>query len=169
MSKNYIVGNQLVVKNINQTALLNIIRESRSISRVALSQLTNLSQSTISSLIGELIDNGFVQEISPENSTGGRRATLLRLSMTNKIIGAICIHSAITTLAILDFYGNVLQKGVIKTEPLNPDEFLHNCALQLGQISHQFADSTLMAVGVTVTGPVDLISGTILRVISLGW
>ena len=71
MAKNqYATGNQQVIKNLNKTTLLNIIRDRKSISRVALSQITKLSQSTIFSIVGEMIEEGYIREISSENSSG---------------------------------------------------------------------------------------------------
>ena len=165
----YVVGNQLVVKNINRTAILNIIREKRSISRIALTQMTKLSRSTISAIVSELIDEGLVQEISPEKSTGGRRPTLLKLAITDKIVGAVSIHTRTTNLAILDFDGNILRKSSIRTEANNPNDFLHECAIQLQQISHQFIGKKMTSVGVTVPGTVDIKDGIILRMVHLGW
>ena len=69
----YVISHQQVVKSINKTAILSIIRDYKSISRVSLSQITKLSQSTISSIVTELIEEGYIREISPENSSGGRR------------------------------------------------------------------------------------------------
>ncbi len=163
----YLVGNQQVVKNINKTAILNIIRDQKSISRVSLAQITRLSQSTISLIVAELIEQGYVSEISPENSSGGRRPTLLKVTMTNRILGAITLHSRVTKVAILDFEGNVLQKGSVRNTFTNPEDYLYACGTELNELRAKFPGSKLLAVGVTVPGRVSPREGKSLRCTSL--
>ncbi|MGE5860258.1 MAG: ROK family protein [Ignavibacteria bacterium] len=165
----YVVSNQQVVKSINKTAILSIIRDYKSISRVSLSQITKLSQSTISSIVNELIEEGYIREISPENSSGGRRPTLLKVTMTNRILGAISLHSRVTKIAILDFEGNVLQKSSVKNSFTNPEDYLYACANEFNQLRSKFEGYKLLAVGVTVPGPVNPERGISLRCTSLGW
>jgi predicted NBD/HSP70 family sugar kinase len=165
----YVVGNQQVVKSINKTAILNIIRTSKSISRVALSETTKLSQSAISSIVGELIEEGFVREISPETSSGGRRPTLLKVTMTNRFLGAIALHSRATRVGILDLEGNILQKSSLRNTFTNPEEYLYACAFELNKLWTKFEGGELLAVGVTVPGLVNPKEGIVLRCISLGW
>ena len=160
----YLVGNQQVVKSINRTAILNIIREQKSISRVALAQMTKLSQSTISSIVSQLIEQGYVSEISPENSSGGRRPTLLKVTMTNRILGAIALHSRVTKVAILDFEGNVLHKSSVRNTFTNPEDYLYACGNELNELRTKFQGSKLLAVGVTVPGPVNPREGKVAQV-----
>ena len=165
----YITGNQQVIKNINKTTILNIIRDHKSISRVALSQITKLSQSTISSIVGEMIEEGHIREISSENSSGGRRPTLLKVTMSNRILGAISLHSRVTKVAILDFEGNILQKSSVENTFTIPEDYLYACANELISLKNKFEGSKLLTVGVTIPGPVNPKDGKSLRCISLGW
>ena len=47
-------GNAKVVRSINRSGILNIIREQQPISRISISKITGLNKSTVSSIVNEL-------------------------------------------------------------------------------------------------------------------
>ena len=66
-----IPGNHSNVRLINRCVILNVIRQSQPISRVSIARQVNLTKSTISNIVNNLLDEGLVQEISVAKSTGG--------------------------------------------------------------------------------------------------
>ena len=89
--------------------------------------------------------------------------------MTNRILGAITLHSRVTKIAILDFEGNILQKSSVVNSFTNPEDYLYACANEFNQLRSKFESNKLLAVGVTVPGPVNPKEGISLRCTSLGW
>ena len=57
-----VTGDQALVKSINRIALLRLLREHAGISRAGLSERSGLTRSTVSLLIKELIDEGWLVE-----------------------------------------------------------------------------------------------------------
>ena len=75
-----VTGDQALVKNINRIAMLRLLREHAGISRAGLSERSGLTRSTVSLLIKELIDEGWLVESDAfVTGTVGRRPTPLRL------------------------------------------------------------------------------------------
>ena len=85
MSRQFRTGNQALVRELNRSIILNQLRR-RSLSRADLAVSTGLNKTTVSSLVDELIASGFVKEMGPNASAGGRPAVLLELNP-----GAGCI------------------------------------------------------------------------------
>src|SRR5476651_1180320 len=57
-----LTGDQRFVKAINRMALLRLLRDEPGGSRAALSELSGLTKSTVSLLVKELIDEGWLSE-----------------------------------------------------------------------------------------------------------
>ena len=71
--------NQQLIKSSNLKRIYNCIYDNSGISRAALSKRTNLSKTTVSSLVDELIEKGFVQDLGTVSDTGapGRKPNSL--------------------------------------------------------------------------------------------
>lgn len=93
-------GNRDLIKAMNRSLLLNIIRQEGAISRTMLTDLSGLSVGAVSQIVTELLNNGWIYEGGEGDYTGGRRQTLLRLNadagyavglkvMENRVIGAV--------------------------------------------------------------------------------
>ena len=68
-------GNQKLVKSINRSIVLNIVREHGPVSRADVSRLSQFYPATVSSIVNDLISEGFVREAGLGDSTGGRPET----------------------------------------------------------------------------------------------
>lgn len=68
-----------LIRGINQSLLLNLIREQGPISRPQLAALSGMSQVTVIKITNNLIDRQFIVEKEYAESTGGRRAGLLEI------------------------------------------------------------------------------------------
>jgi predicted NBD/HSP70 family sugar kinase len=105
------------IRNINRFEVLQAIRlHDNQISRSELSDLTGLSQATISSIVGHLIDEGALVE---DNASGlvargrGRPLVMLRLNpQYTHVIGVkIAVHQIV--FSVTDFVGNVIASDNI--------------------------------------------------------
>ncbi len=72
-------ADRFLIRNINQSVLLNLIRAHAPISRPQLAMLSGLSQVTVIKITNNLIDRHLILENEYAESTGGRRAGLLEI------------------------------------------------------------------------------------------
>src|SRR5437899_8261179 len=73
-------ADRFLIRSINQSNLLNLIRAHAPISRPQLATLSGLSQVTVIKITNNLIDRHLVLEKEYAESTGGRRAGLLEIN-----------------------------------------------------------------------------------------
>ncbi|MCH8872862.1 hypothetical protein IH824_08860 [candidate division KSB1 bacterium] len=66
---NFISGNHKIVRNVNRSAVLNLVRERQPVSRAALSTLSNLNKSTVLSIVRELLEEKLIYETRNGEST----------------------------------------------------------------------------------------------------
>ncbi|TVY08008.1 ROK family transcriptional regulator [Paenibacillus cremeus] len=80
-------ANQQQIKQMNMKTVFQLIQTSGRISRAKLSKLTQLSPTTISTIVEELIQKGLVVESSlMDNPGAGRKAITLEINNSNKYV-----------------------------------------------------------------------------------
>jgi predicted NBD/HSP70 family sugar kinase len=107
------------IRTANQRALLHLIHENKTISRVQLARKLHVSKSTVTNSISPLLERGVVLETGTESSQNtGRRSVLLCINSSYRFVIAIdvCNHSPIIVLA--DLNGNIISRH---TFPLAED------------------------------------------------
>jgi hypothetical protein len=72
---------QADMRAVNRACVLEELAQGGSLSRIALAHRLQLSRTTISHIVAELLSEGSIREdgVLPATESGGRRATLLRL------------------------------------------------------------------------------------------
>jgi len=105
-------------RQINRSLVLNQIRTRQPISRADLARTSGLQRSTISTIVEGLLAEGWVVESATGASTRGRKPTHLVVS-ANKVVVAVDIHPARTTVALADMAGNIssLRQVALPTQP----------------------------------------------------
>ena len=79
-------GNSNLVKGLNKAIVLNIIWRQSLISRADIARISGLNRGTVSSLVDELIYEGYVKEIGPGDSVMGRKPIMLQFNSENGVI-----------------------------------------------------------------------------------
>src|SRR6267142_5752592 len=80
MQQNQQPADRFLIRGINQSTLLNLIRTHAPISRPQLATLSGLSLVTVVKIIAGLLERRLVLEKDYAESTGGRRAGLLEIN-----------------------------------------------------------------------------------------
>ncbi|WP_347834603.1 winged helix-turn-helix transcriptional regulator [Gracilibacillus sp. JCM 18860] len=102
--------NQHVVKKENKSLVLETIKEKAPISRASIAQITGLNKGTVSSLVGELIDEKLINESGTGESSGGRRPVMLLLNETAGFTIAVDLGGVKSMLGgvLTDLRGGIL-------------------------------------------------------------
>lgn len=168
-----ITGDQRLLKRINRMALVRLVRSQPGLSRAELAIATGLTKSTVSLLVQELIDDGWLCE-DTVLVTGaiGRRPTPLRLDGKRLVmigaelnVGSLCAVS-------MSLDGEVLEREEIGFSLQSPPEIV--LAQMAGLIATQAgrqsaAGRELLGIGVGVPGAVLENSGVMAVAPNLGW
>ena len=171
MSRQFRTGNQALVRELNRSIILNQLRR-RSLSRADLAVSTGLNKTTVSSLVDELIASGFVKEMGPNASAGGRPAVLLELNPGAGCIIGLEIGVGYLNVVLTDFCAVILWKRqVMFCRDDSQHQTINRVTALLRQaVRHSEQFSThLLGIGVAIPGLVDVDSGALIYAPNLGW
>ncbi len=156
------------IKLENRRQTLDVVRHSQPISRSALSKELNLSRSTISIIIDELINEDFVQETGKSASTtkGGRRPIQLIFNPNARYGLGIDIGGTKLLMVLTDLNGDVIFKREVPTQKkIHP----------LVQIIKRFIKDApvdqekIISMGIGLAGIIDSQKGVVVDSPNLGW
>lgn len=155
-----VAGDQQLLKQINRMALVRHLCGAPGLSRAALAEAVGLTKSTVSLLVRELMDEGWLCE-SELVATGalGRRATPLRLDTGRLALLGADVGVVAARLVATDLLGNVLAE---RTLPYPDVADPHAC---IGLIADELAAMAGMAGKVGLAGTPSAGSGLDRRVI----
>ncbi|MBT0769070.1 ROK family transcriptional regulator [Kineosporia sp. J2-2] len=101
------------LRSSNRRRLLDLLREHGEISRADLARLTDLSATTVSSLISELSDEGVVSEVGLDerrNGRTGRPGRLVQLVGGRRLVVGLDVGRDVVRAALCDLSGAVVSE-----------------------------------------------------------
>lgn len=104
-----ITGDATFLRKVNESALLELIREHGPITRTDLARRLGLSLPTVTRIVNSLIASNRVLDCSYANSRGGRRPSLLQFNFQSGLVISIYVGKKMWA-ALTDLGGNVLQR-----------------------------------------------------------
>jgi predicted NBD/HSP70 family sugar kinase len=104
-----ITGDATFLRKVNESALLELIREHGPITRTDLARRLGLSLPTVTRIVNALIASKRVLECSFADSHGGRRPTLLQFNFRSGLVISVYIGKKMWA-ALADLQGEVLQR-----------------------------------------------------------
>lgn len=146
-------------------AVLRVICVDGGANRVAISQLSGISRSTVSTTVEFLIAEGMLVEQSAHGGGRGRPARELELGPTSPVAGIISFNPRETTVAISDLRGAILASRAIGN-PLStgPEQAVDAAALQLDELMDStLAQSRVELVVASIGAKVNGHSGSVAR------
>ncbi len=99
-------SSQQLIKEANMRMVFSLIHNYKTISRADIKRITSLSPTTVSSLVEELIENGYVAECGIKNTkSSGRKAVMLKVNPEGGFFLGVDIQKKIVKadLYCLDF------------------------------------------------------------------
>jgi len=138
--------------------LLRLIWSERTISRAEIARRTDLSRSTVSETVSELLATGLVVEAGPGQSSGGRRPIVLRFQDDAFGLVGVDIGSSHVAVALTDLRGKVVawqERGhPVSTDPGGTRDLVaalvDECLANWGK-----GVERLVGIGVAVPSPLD--------------
>ncbi len=162
-----------LMREFNESLVLNLIRRARRLSRADIAACTQLSRSTVSSIIAELIEKNLVREVGAGLSRGGRRPILLEFNGRAGYVIGIDLGATHLLVLLTDLEA---QPVVRLQEPFSVEEgpeaglarivkLIEQALLQAGLAMDQ-----VFGVGIGIPGPLDFATGKpIFPPIMPGW
>jgi predicted NBD/HSP70 family sugar kinase len=173
-----VTGDQQLLKQINRMALVRQIATQPGLSRAALADVLGLTKSTVSLLVRELVDEGWLAE-SELRTTGevGRRATPLHLDPGRLALLGADVGVDEARVVATDLLGHVLDALVIPYDDvLDAAACIRLVALGLVRLARRLerhgtagGPRRVLGIGVGLHGAVDDATGMLRHAPHLGW
>lgn len=167
------VGNPGLMKKINLSMVLDLIRTQGPLSRADIARTLKLSPPTVSSLVKSLIEDKLVVEIGRAPSTTGKRPTLLRYNASAGFGVGVYVDGIRMILGVTDLMGRILKKIEIQQKGalLSAQDIVdavRKAIKAAGEEVPLVRESELRGIGVAVAGVTDPSTGTVLSARYLG-
>jgi glucokinase-like ROK family protein len=157
-----VTADQNFVRHVNTRTVMDRIRLDAPLSRAEVSARTGLNRSTISSIVGELIVRGYVQETTLQDPKIGRPGMLLKFNPNGGCAVGIEIGVEFISIILTNFVADVLWRHRISMveeasqfEIIEQAEKLIEEAISIGKEQ----GLSLLGIGVGVPGLVDQSQG----------
>jgi predicted NBD/HSP70 family sugar kinase len=137
-------------RQINRNLVLNQIRTRQPISRADLARTSGLQRSTISNIVEGLLAEGWVVESSVGASVRGRKPTHLVVS-SHKVVVAVDIHPARTTMALADMSGNISSMRQVEL-PSQPKRVIAAIVAAIRKLIADHPDCSFQGIGINLPG-----------------
>ena len=154
------VASSETAREINRDIVLHAIHLHQPVSRADLARLTGLQPSTVSVIIGQLIDEEWVVPGSLGRLPRGRRPTYVTLNDRHVTL-AIDLRPGKANLAVVDINGKILGREAVDFEikagstPEEARTAIAHIARAARSLRATYGDRMFQGLGVSVSGRVD--------------
>jgi len=166
------IGDQQLVKRMNRSVLLRLLRAQPGLSRARLAGESGLTKSTVSLLVRELIDEGWLSESGAAVADGlGRPSTPLRINVGVRALMGVEIAVETMRLVCMSLQGEVLYSDTRALADSAPAGVCAQVA-RMASVAHARLEQLglrLSSIGVCIPGAVDDCTGVVRFAPNLGW
>lgn len=169
---NFKTGDKYIIKEINKSLILKIIRKHGPISRADIAKMLGLNPATVSSNIKNLMEDGIVREMGIGESSGGRRPILLVINEASlSCIGVIVQKDKVIT-AVVNLEGKMVSRVEMGFNGLVSEESILNCFLESIESAKKKSgidEDCFFGIGVGMHGIVNYKEGVSVYAPAFGW
>lgn len=146
------IGDLKLLQERNRKRMLNQIRTDGPISRVELAKKNKISPSTVAAAVEELIRDGYVTEIGPGASSGGRKPILLKFNPDHHFLFAVAVTNNEMILSTMNLAADALSREAFPIDGRSGDAIMEMLTEKLDNMVAAEADLS-RCVGISVTFP----------------
>jgi len=166
-------GDLQLIKRINRSALLRLVRGQSDLSRARLAHLSGLTKSTVSALVRELLDEHWLVEAAEPvlTHTKGRPSTPINIDSSKRVLIGVEIAVDCLRLVCVSLSGAILMRAEEALRDRRPDKVCGQLGDMVRDLCLQLLEKRLMlsGVGVCLPGAVDAALGLVRLAPNLGW
>lgn len=151
---------------ITKKAVYERIARYNDVSKAELMDEFNMTSSSVTRLLDELIRGNWIVEAGFGQSTGGRKPILYRINPGQRVIFGLEISRLYSVLGLFDMKMNTLSFRKWKMdEEMTPQRLVHDVGISMdSMLEENGLDKSIVAgIGVGAVGPLDRHRGTILN------
>jgi predicted NBD/HSP70 family sugar kinase/biotin operon repressor len=155
-------------RTFNQQLVLRALYDDSPLSRADLARLTGLTRTSVSDLVGSLIDDGLIEEVGRGRSSGGKSPILLRVVPDGRLLIGLDLADSQFSGAVVNLRGEVLRSVQLPLEGLDGEAAVDR-VFRLVDALRGDDRSALLGIGIGAPGVIDTRSGTVRWSVNLEW
>lgn len=151
---------------LNKTLVLNLIRQNYPLSRAQIAKKANLTRSTISEIVQELLDENMIYEKGVDHGGLGRKGVLLHYNEDYGYVIGIDLGGTKISLGLVDFNGNLKHQKTVPTfQVTNNEVFIQMLVREIEKLIQEtnHDPKKLRALGIASPGIIDYQNGVVLE------
>lgn len=156
-----------IARDMNRDVVLELIRVRQPISRADLARLSGLQRSTVSLIIEDLLEEGWIREGAVVRRPRGRRPTLLNLNDDLAMI--VCdLRPTQAVVAVVDLNGRFLSRESLPVLS-DPAKAIAQIIERMKRLQRKHTQKTFEGIGVSLPGRVDPDTQALIFAPNLKW
>jgi predicted NBD/HSP70 family sugar kinase len=146
---------QKIIKSNNRKKIFNLLRNERKLTKQEISTMLSISITTVSSNIKALLKNGFVRESGFEESTGGRKATIIEFIPNSRYTIGVEFHENTGRIVLTNLDHEILKEKILDELDLSNlvDEIIKHIN---GFLDKMIDREKIIGVGISLPGTVNV-------------
>jgi predicted NBD/HSP70 family sugar kinase len=146
---------QKIIKSNNRKKIFNLLRNERKLTKQEISTMLSISITTVSSNIKALLKNGFVRESGFEESTGGRKATIIEFIPDSRYSIGVEFHEDTGRIVLTNLDHEILKEKILDDLDLNNlvDETIKHIN---GFLDKTIDREKIIGIGISLPGTVNV-------------
>jgi len=155
-------------KDRNKRLILRTIYSQGQISRAGLARSTDLTRTTVSSIVSQLMRDGLVQETGLGISDGGKPPVILQIDEHGRHLIGLDLANSQFQGGVTDMRGNILYRYEL---PMRDQDGEAALALVFELVDNLVAttDQPILGIGIGTPGLIDAPNGIIRQAVNLRW
>ncbi|MFQ5856862.1 MAG: ROK family protein [Anaerolineae bacterium] len=165
-------GTPGLMKRLNRSAILGLLREEGPLSRSDLARRLGLSPSTVTRIVVRLIEEGLVFETETVNSATGRKPTLLEFNYKAGVVIGVDVGGTTVVSVVADLRGDILfRKDIPVCSGDDRSDNLESVLSLIEELRHiqGIPPEKIRGIGVAVPSIVKEPEGIVVWAPALGW
>ncbi|PRX22459.1 MarR family transcriptional regulator [Orenia metallireducens] len=150
-----------LMKQLNISVILEVIRTKNAISRADIAEITGLTPASVSKITKDLMERGFIQESGLGESSGGRPPVLLTLNPKAGYVIGVNLGPGFLEIVLTDLEANILAESHERLEKIDQDYILESLFTLIENIisNNKIAKEDIIGIGMAVHGVVNSQTG----------
>ena len=161
------VASSELARDINRDVVLEVIRANQPASRADVARISGLQRSTVSLIVDQLIQEGWVRTVGTVNLPRGRRPTMVGLN-PDLVTLVADIRPKLATIAIVDLNGRLLSHAQLPVTS-DPEKTISGVVESMLRMKSNYPQRSFLGVGLALAGRVDAASQRMTFAPNLDW
>ncbi len=152
----------------NERLVVRTVYDLGPLSRADVARQTGLTRTTVSDVVGALIEDGVVREVGRGQSTGGKAPILLEVDQDARLVVGLDLGEEQFAGSLVNLRGQIRRTVELQVAGRDGDDAVQVVFKLLDQLLDGVS-APLLGIGIGTPGLVDSRTGTIRRAVNLDW